>query len=254
MGASAPHLRLEIERSAGGHSRIARHRATFPWSFSRGFRTSGEAVLAIPQTAGAGVFGGESVAQEAVLGPFATLRWHVPGALMIHPGRDSSREARLDQRFSLAEGAAMTLEGEPCALLSGAFLHFETTISVASGARFLGFDGVCAARGGGHGFRLITRVITNGETAFEDRQAASFDAVARLAAQGWTAFGTVLALGPGVEAPPLGALDLGDGVYAGAAPLRGVTGLGVRIAARDGGALRRAGREMLARLGGEAGM
>ncbi|MEM6744556.1 MAG: urease accessory protein UreD [Pseudomonadota bacterium] len=248
-GAAEPHLRLEIARSEAGFSRIRRHRATFPWSFARGFRAregvSG-AVLAIPQTAGAGVFGGETVSQQAVLGPESALRWHVPGALMIHPGRENGLESRLDQRFSLAERASMTLEGEPCALLPGAFLHLETTVEAETGARFLGFDGVCAARGDaeGHGFRLVTRVTAGGGEAFEDRQEASPAAAARLSAQGWRAFGTVLAVVEGVHGLD-GPLDLGSGVYAGAAHLRRGAGFAIRIAARDGGALRRAGQAAL---------
>jgi hypothetical protein len=74
-----------------------------------------------------------------------------------------------------------------------------------------------------------------------------------LAAQGWTAFGTVLAVGDGVEGPD-GPLDLAPGVYAGAAPLRRGAGFGIRIAARDGGALRRAGRAALALAAAAAGM
>ena len=252
-GAPEPQLRLEIERMRDGTSRISRHRATFPWSFARGFRAepgAKGAVLAIPQTAGAGVFGGETVAQEAVLGAESALFWRVPGALLIHPGRETGSESRLNQRFSLRNGASMRLDGEPMALLPGAFLHLDTVISTARSARFVGFEGVCAARNGPIGFRLETRVERDGALLFEDRQAASPEATARLAAQGWTAFGTVLALGTEVKGPE-GPRDLGEGVYAGAARLRSGAGLGIRIAARDGGALRRAG-EAAMRIAGDA--
>ncbi|MEO0683102.1 MAG: urease accessory protein UreD, partial [Pseudomonadota bacterium] len=247
-GGAPPQLALHAVRDPSGRSRVARSRATFPWSFARGFaggRGADGAALAIPQTAGAGLFGGETARQRVTLAPGAALELRAAGAMVVHPGAGGG-EATLLQDFDLGEGAICVQAAEPFAALPEARPAIVSRIALGEGAVFLGFEGVCAARAEGlpHSLRLeLSATGASGELLLEDRQAADASLLARAAERGAGAVGTVLLIDPSgcTPRPPVGPVDLGPGVYAAAAPLRGDVGWGLRIAAADGGALRRAG-------------
>lgn len=258
--AAAAALDLTVAVGPDGRSRIAARRAAFPWSLGRGYPgPPGAAVEVIPQVAGAGLLAGDAVRQAVRVGPGAALRLTSAGAMLVH-GDAEGREARSDWRMEAGPGAVLVVASEPHALLAGAALDLAQTLVIDAGARFAGFEGVCRAGPGG-AWRTRSLVMRpGGEVLFDDRQAAGVDALDRAAALpgGWTAFGTVLALGPdsgaAMEALPEGPLDLGPGVWAAAARLRGGCGVGVRIAAVDGGRLREAGRAALARAEAALGL
>ncbi len=253
----APALDVAVAIGPDGRSRLARRRARWPVSLGRDYPGApGEPAVLIPQSAGAGLLAGDALRHRIEVGAGAGLRLVAAGATpVLGPGTTSSPTTALSETSAqLGEGALLVLAAEPHVLLPGARLALALHAVLPESATLLAFDGVCGSDGPPGPWRAET-VLTrpDGETLFEDRQAAgttALSAAARLPGR-WGAYGTVIALAPPAgraalgEALPEGAVDLAPGAWAAAATLRGGVGVGVRIAARDGGALRAAARRAL---------
>jgi len=256
----APALDVGVALGPDGRSRLARRRARWPVSLGRAYPGApGEPAVLIPQSAGAGLLAGDVLRQRIEVGAGAGLRLVAAGATpVLAPGAASAAAtAASETSATLGEEALLVLAAEPHVLLPGARLALSLHAVVPESATLLAFDGVCGSDGPPGPWRAET-VLTrpDGETLFEDRQAAgttALAAAARLPGR-WGAYGTVIAVAPPAaraalsEALPEGAVDLARGAWAAAATLRGGIGVGIRIAARDGGALRAAGRRALGLL------
>jgi urease accessory protein len=257
---AAPALDVAIALGPDGRSRLARRRARWPISLGRAYPGGvGEPATLIPQAAGAGLLAGDVLRQRVEVGAGAGLRLVAAGATpVLAPGAGREGAAVSETEVRLGEGALLVLAAEPHVLLPGARLTLSLHAVLPESATLLIFDGICGTEGPPGPWRAET-VLTRpgGPVLLEDRQAAGAEALAAAARLpgGWSACGTVLALAPPerraalAAALPEGPATLAPGALAAAAALRGGIGVGLRIVARDGGALRDAARAALTRAG-----
>lgn len=241
-------LDLSVTAMPGGVSRMQRHRVAFPWSLGRAFEAAEGPLRILPQVAGAGLLSGDSRRQRLRIGAGASARVEDAGAIVVHRG--TRGPAATAWHYELSAGAQLTIAAEPYALSPGSALHLKTCIAMDPGAVFVGFEGVCLAGDGPADWRSET-VVTGpcGAPMMIDRQEVAAGDYGPLGALpgGACAFGSVLVLCPQGRVPAL-TLPHTPGTYAGTTPLRGGIGVGIRLAAASGGALRDAALSVMGQL------
>ena len=170
------------------------------------------------------------------------------GALMIHADARRGRACRSDWTFHGAKGATIRHLADPNVLMAGAKMHQRISVTLAPCGQAVLFDGFCrrepeAEAKGGYWDSDLLIEDTAGRTILRERQHVTEDDLVRLGTLrgGITAFGTVTFVGstPFGDGP----LDLPD-CYAAAGVARADAGQVIRIAARTGGALDRAFRQI----------
>lgn len=243
-------LDLSVSAAPGEVLRMHRHRVAFPWSIGRAFGGgAAEGPLRIlPQVAGAGLLSGDSRRQRLRVGPDAAVRVEDAGAIVVHRG--ARGPAATAWRYEVAAGARLTIAAEPYALSPGSSLHLKTCISCDPNGVFVGFEGLCLAGGGAADWRSETTVRDpSGVIRLIDRQHAEPADYARLGAlpRKVSAFGSVLILSPPNQTPTLSLPNVA-GAFVGMTRLRGGVGVGVRLAAESGGALREAALSIMGQL------
>lgn len=253
-----PALDLAIALGRDGRSRIAARSVRFPWSLGRGY-AGDRGVTVIPQVAGAGLLSGDRVSQRIRVERDASLRLVSAGATLVYGG--DAGPAQSEWLVEVQPGACAILGSEPYVLLSGSALQLETTFVVAPGGVLIAAEGiVCDPSGTPVSFRTTSTIrCPERGLLFHDRQAATWDDILRAGAlcARPTAFASVICVDSGIERGSVvgavqdGEVDLGPGVWAGAARLARGTGIGIRIAASSGGLLRAAMRRALDRLTGK---
>ena len=253
--APPPALDVAVLAEAPGRSRLDRRRVAHPWSLGRGYPGADGLLSVIPQVAAAGLLGGDGVLQRVEVGQGAGLRLVSAGAMVVHGG---GGPARSRWHWRLGPGARAVQAAEAHVLLPGAALDLDTEIVIDPAAVFLGVEGVCRPGPDPAAWRAETRVRRpDGTLLLVDRQDADAEALDRLARLPGApaAFATLLLLGPPETwgALPAGPLDL-PGAWGAAAPLRAGAGMAARLAAPDGGALRRATTALLTRTAAALGL
>lgn len=232
----------------GGTAILARH-VEWPWSLPRGYRRGGRtgALTVLPQCAGAALLPGDHWRHAVTVQAGASVDLISAGALMIHADRKRGREGRSDWDLVAEAGATLRHMPDPNVLMPGSKMRQRIALTLAPGARAVLFDGFCRQcaapdMGGWWQSDMIVSDAT-GKVILRERQhmtEADLTAFAALPGK-TTAFGTVIVMG---DAPfPDGPLDLSD-AYAATGQTRGNTGQIIRIAARTGGALDRAFRQI----------
>lgn len=233
----------------GGTAILARH-VEWPWSLPRGYRRDGldGPLTILPQCAGAALLPGDRWRHAVTVGPGASVDMIGAGALMVHADARRQRACRSDWAFHAEEGATLRHLADPNVLMTGARMFQRLSVMLHPGAKAVLFEGFCrrdphAGDAGGVWESDLTIADTAGRTLLRERQRVSEAEMIALAALrgGMTAFGTVTVIGakPFADGP----LDLAD-CYAAAGAARGDAGQVLRIAARTGGALDRAFRQI----------
>ncbi|WP_118132938.1 urease accessory protein UreD [Oceanicella sp. SM1341] len=253
-------LDLGFAPGADGRTRIERRRVSWPWSLPRGFRL-GEApglLTVLPQAAAAALLPGDCWESRLEARPGAAVRIISAGATLVHAGGATPR-AGWD--IAVGPGARLELVPEPWVLTSGARVAQRLDATVAAEGLLLLFDGFCrqfpAAEAAGGAWRSTTVLRRPcGAVILRETQAvaeAGLRALARMRG-GAGAFGAFTVIGPEARlarvraAFPPGPVEVG-GAYAASAELRGGAGLGLRLVARDGGALVAAKARLQERIG-----
>lgn len=247
-------LRLGFALAAGGRTVLARRQVRYPHHVTAPLGGHDDAVLVV-QSASGGLYGGERLQQEVVLGAGAQVVLRFPSATVVHAAR---QQPAVQQAVHLQLGADASLQvlQRPLILLPGARLVQRLHASVAVGARLLWCEGVAlhdpaspgpATQAG----RLFDNRLTVTDAAGRPRVVDRFcldDAMLDAAVPGVTgghrAFGAVWWIGPLWEAR-LGrwrsaaqtVQAAGRGLSVAASSLPHGMGAVLRVAAPDAGAL-----------------
>jgi len=251
--AETPQVSLTCGLAPDGGTAILGRHVEWPWSLPRGYRRGGRtgALTVLPQCAGAALLPGDHWRHAVTVQAGASVDLISAGALMIHADRKRGREGRSDWDLVAEAGATLRHMPDPNVLMPGSKMRQRIALTLATGARAVLFDGFCRQcaapdMGGWWQSDMIVSDATGKVILRERQQMTEADLTAFAALPGkTTAFGTVIVMG---DAPfPDGPLDLSD-AYAATGQTRGNTGQIIRIAARTGGALDRAFRQIRAGL------
>ncbi|GGG85520.1 hypothetical protein GCM10011415_39730 [Salipiger pallidus] len=245
-----PQVFLTCGIGPDGGTAILGRLVQWPWSLPRGYRRDGlyGPLTILPQCAGAALLPGDHWRHAVTVEQGASVDMIGAGALMIHADARRGRACRSDWTFQADEGATVRHLADPNVLMTGAKMHQRISVALAPGAKAVLFDGFCrrapeAEAKGGYWDSDLLIEDTAGRTILRERQHVTEEDLIRLGAlrAGITAFGTVTFVGstPFEDGP----LDLPD-CYAAAGAARGKAGQVIRIAARTGGALDRAFRQI----------
>ena len=133
-------LRLGFALAAGGRTVLARRQVRYPHHVTAPLAGHDDAVLVV-QSASGGLYGGERLQQEVVLGAGAQVVLRFPSATVVHAPR---QQPAVQQAVHLQLGADASLQvlQRPLILLPGARLVQRLHASVAVGARLLWCEGV----------------------------------------------------------------------------------------------------------------
>lgn len=252
-------LDITVARAPCGVSRLARRRVRHPWSLGRAFpgANAQDALTIIPQAAGGGLLAGDVQNQRVRVEPGARVRLVAAGATVVYGSPGRGPVAAQSWRFELGRDAALATDAEPFVLRErSAFLTSQTVVLPESGV-FLGCEAIVidAAADASWRSRLVVE-RPDGTQLLVDAQQSNDGLTRRLAggSRPWRAFATLYLIAPRGrrDALALAAAETGcaldGGVIAAAAPLRGGLGVGVRLVATDGGALRNAARALHGRI------
>jgi len=91
-----------------------------------------------------GVVGGDELTIEVDAAPASAVLLTTPGATKFY--RSAGAWARVTQRLSVAAGASLEWLPQENILFPGAQLQMGTTLALAEGARFIGWEILCAGR------------------------------------------------------------------------------------------------------------
>lgn len=239
--------RLAFEHRAG-RTVLARQFVPYPFHVTRPFHLDAArpdlATLYLQSSSG-GLFRGDDLALSLSACAGAAAYVTTQAATIVHDTRGEA--ARQSITAEAGPQALLVLACDPLVLFPGAALVTETHALLAPGARMILAEGMTWHDPGGSGkvfesFRGATTVATGaGRVVAMDRQALRGDDVAGpFSPLGpYRAMGSVLLLGDGPWPDPASLETDLDGLrcWAGASPLPGGVGLGIRILAADGGAL-----------------
>lgn len=250
LAAPSPQVSLTCGIAPDGGTAILDRHVEWPWSLPRGYRRAGldGPLTILPQCAGAALLPGDHWRHAISVEQGASVDMIGAGALMIHADAQRERACRSDWAFHAEDGATLRHLADPNVLMTGARMYQRLSVTLCPGAKAVLFDGFCrrdprAGDAGGFWDSDLTIADIAGRTILRERQRVSEAEMLSLAALrgGMTAFGTVTVIGakPFAEGP----LDLAD-CYAASGTARGSAGQVLRIAARTGGALDRAFRQI----------
>lgn len=255
-------LDIAVRPGGDGASRLVRRRVSYPWSLGRGYPRRGSITI-VPQAAGAGLLAGDDFRQRIDVEQGAALRVAPAGATLVH-GAMPARTSRSSWEYVVEAGARASIAQEPYVLMEDADLAIRQDLVVDAEAVMIATEAVVLAPGTARArWQLETRVHRpDGTPLVVDRQVATAGGLDRVACLpgGYTAFATVLVLAPpscltGLEGEINDRLaGAASGVWGACAPLRAGAGLGVRIAARDGGRARDISRDLHRRAEDLVGM
>ena len=250
-----PVLDVAITRGADGRSRLVRRRVCYPWSLGRGYLLGGgtRTITIVPQAAGAGLLAGDRFRQQISIGPGASLRFAPAGATLVHGATPSQTSLSL-WRYVLDVSAEASIASEPHVLMEDANLVLRQEFVIDHEAALVATEAVVLAPGVSRAsWKLETCVLrSDGSTLFIDNQIASADSLHRTGRLpgAFTAFASVLIIAPPHRRKGL-ARELDRRirrpeatVWGACAHLRTDAGLGIRLAGRDGGQVRKMALEL----------
>jgi urease accessory protein len=261
-----PQLDVAAARHPSAGTHLAHRRIRWPYALTSSFRLDAapaDMLTLIVQSASGALVGGDRVRQRIEVGPGAALHVTTPAATAVHGMPDGVR-AEETAEITVGAGAFVEHLPEPRVLFPGADLVQRLLIDIDPSAAAILGDGFLthdpAARSGGAalpdgrpplmsgtvGFRrLVAETIVR--TGALVRVADRVDITgAALAGSPWSAHGWIAVLcsperldTAAAVAELEAALAPIDSLYAGASALPLDSGIGLRLAARDGEALRR---------------
>ena len=240
---------LLVAELAGGRTVLRRQHVGYPFHITRPFqldRTRPDLATLYLQSASGGLYAGDRLALDLVVGTGAALHLTTQASTVVHDGRADGSEMR--QSVTVKDNAFCAVISDPYVLFPGADLRIATTATVAAGATLILADGFAVhdphRRGGTFaGFSTDTRIMgADGGLLVSDRGSVSGDELGATcgALGGMTAAGSVLMI-----APPDRRADITDveaaadscGCLAGATAAPNGAGLAMRLLAPDGGTL-----------------
>ncbi|MEM7423319.1 MAG: urease accessory protein UreD [Pseudomonadota bacterium] len=237
---------LTVALGPDDRSRLTARRVSFPWSLGRGYPGApGQPVKLIPQSAGAGLLAGDKVAQHIRVAPGASVHLQSAGAMLTY-GTPGGACSVSEWTVVVEPSARAFLMSEPYVLFEDAALAIRQKITITPDATLVTCDGVVPATASNTiEWQTETRVCRpDGIVLLNDRQRASPFALARQRRMpgAWSCFGTVNIFAPETgnvrTALEEATLKLNKSVWIGVAPVSAGLGLCVRIASKDGQALR----------------
>ena len=248
-----PQAALRFARAPDGQSYIARQRVGYPFHITRPFYLDDEPAGALTlylQSVSGGIYQGEDLRMTCAADAGSSAHVTTQAATIVH--RMPAAPARQAVALKAADGALLEYLPDPLILFPGARLSSVLEIDAAPDAtviasesfahhdpggeerRFDRFEAEMRLSDGNGRLLALERYATSGE-----RLAPGAGQAARLPAQGSL---VVAHRGPSREAILTAlreALPPTDALYAGASALPNEAGIGVRLLARDGAALRR---------------
>jgi len=239
-----------VARHPWAGTQLVRRRVRWPYALTTPFRLDAapaDMLTIVLQSASGAVVAGDRIAQCIEAGPGAALHVTSQAATAVH-AMPVGTWAEDCGELIVRENAFVELLPEPRVLFPRAELRQRLVIDMDRGAVAIVGDGFLTHDPSGQDEpfrRLAAETIVRdgaGRVLAVDRVDVSGPAIGRAEwrAHGWL---TVLCSPERLDAEPAiaaldGALTPITGLYAGASPLPHAAGIGVRLAARDGEALR----------------
>jgi urease accessory protein len=240
---------LLVAELAGGRTVLRRQHVGYPFHITRPFqldRTRPDLATLYLQSTSGGLYAGDRLALDLVVGAGAALNLTTQASSVVHDGRADGSTMR--QSVTVKDGGFCAFISDPYVLFPGASLHIATTATVDAGAILIMADGFAAhdphRRGGTFArFSTDTRIVgQDGKLIMADRGSIGGDDLSASCG----ALGEMAAAGSVVMiAPPARLADLAEieaaadacGCLAGASAAPNGAGLAMRLLAPDGGSL-----------------
>jgi len=138
--AGTAQLRLHFVRAAGGRTVLAQRVVRYPHHITAPLAGRHDAVLVV-QSASGGLYGGEQLQQQVLLGAGAQVELRFPSATVVHAVRQQPA-VQQSVVLQVGEGAALCHLQRPLILLPGARLVQRLHASMAPAAHLLWCEGV----------------------------------------------------------------------------------------------------------------
>jgi urease accessory protein len=242
---------LLVAELAGGRTVLRRQHVGYPFHVTRAFqldRSRPDLATLYLQSASGGLYAGDRLALDLVLGAGAALNVTTQASTVVHDGRGVGSKMR--HSVTLKDDAFCAVVSDPYVLFPSASLQLATIAIVAAGAILILADGFAVHDPHGRGgtfaqFSTDTRIMRpDGKPVIFDRGNvrseglfASCGALGGLAAGGW-----VLMIAPPGRLPDLAEIEAAAdacGCLAGATEAPNRAGLAMRLLAPEGGTLAR---------------
>jgi urease accessory protein len=248
--AGAVEASLHFSRG-GGRTVLARQRVPYPFHATRTFyfdQARPELATLYLQSAAGGLYRGDRVALSITSAPGSAAHVTTQAATIVHRTHDFPVEQA--NRIEIGESAFLALTPDPLVLFPGAAIACTTEITLAASGRAILTDGLSHhdPRDRGDPFERYSNAVVvrdaAGRILLNDR--GSFTGEAMFAPSSplgpYRAVGTVFVLGHGAERCDAELFEkrlAACGCIAGFSKLPHDAGIGSRVLAADGGALKR---------------
>jgi urease accessory protein len=244
--ATDAHLAAEL---AGGRTTLRRQHVGYPMHVTRGFYLDParpDLLTLYMQSASGGLYAGDRLRLNIVVGPQAALHLTTQAATVVHDGRGAISSQQL--RISVGSGAFGAVASDPHVLFPGANLALDTIAVVAEDAVLFLADGIAvhdplrSGRGFSH-YSSRQRILRpNGRLLLQDCGRIAGDELRSGPFGTMAASATALIIAPPGKLPAVKSLMRAadeNGCLAGASGAPNQAGLVMRILAPDGGTLAR---------------
>ena len=251
-----PQAALRFARAPDGRSYIARQRVGYPFHITRPFyldEVPAGALTLYLQSVSGGIYQGEDLRMTCAAGAGSAAHVTTQAATIVH--RMSAAPARQTVALDAAAGAVLEYLPDPLIMFPGARLTSVLEIAAAADATVIASESFAHHDPGGEDrrfdrFRAEMRIRDEGGRLLAlERYAVAGDRLAPGGSQAarWPAQGSLVVVhrgdhrGPerdGILAALRAALAPTEAFYGGASALPNACGVGVRLLARDGAALR----------------
>jgi urease accessory protein len=254
LSCSGPEARAEtrallVAELAGGKTVLRRQHVGYPLHVTRAFqldRMRPDLTTLYLQSASGGLYAGDRVRLDLVVGAGAALNLTTQASTIVHDGRGIG--STMQHSVTVEDGGFCAVVSDPYVLFPGADLHTGMLANVAAGAIFITAEGFAAhdphRRGGIFaGFSTDTRIIgPDGRRLVLDRGSVRGDHLGAGcgALGGLAAAGSVLMIAPPGRLADIAEIEAAAdacGCLAGVTAAPNRAGLAMRLLASDGGTL-----------------
>ena len=248
--AGAVEASLHFSRG-GGRTVLARQRVPYPFHATRTFyldQARPELATLYLQSAAGGLYRGDRVALSITAAPGSAAHVTTQAATIVHRTHDFPVEQA--NRIEIGESAFLALTPDPLVLFPGAAIACTTEITLAASGRAILTDGLSHhdPRGRGDPFERYSNAVVvrdaAGRILLNDRGSITGEAMFAPSSPlgSYRAVGTIFVLGHGAERCDADFFEkrlAACGCIAGFSKLPHDAGIGSRVLAADGGALKR---------------